>query len=252
MRVPLQYRPSATRRLSREQPRRPSMKFGLFGGARARGGPAGDSYAYHDFINYVVEAEQPRLFERFSGRTPFHRLWPGLGVDELAELSGRAHRAHSPRHRGRRVAVAQSDPRRRAGRDTRSPVERPARFRGRQGLPELRVLRVLHPARRGDRALRRGDGGDPQGVDDARPVLLSRQALAVRQRRRRAEPDPAAAPAVLARRRQRRIDPPCRARRIQSAARPDRTHRSDHRARRRPSARNASGSAGPTTRRWSG
>src|SRR5262249_29956133 len=35
------------------------MKFGLFGGARARGGPAGDSYAYHDFINYVVEAEQP-------------------------------------------------------------------------------------------------------------------------------------------------------------------------------------------------
>src|SRR6516162_8813331 len=34
------------------------MKFGLFGGARARGGPAGDSYAYHDFINYVVEAER--------------------------------------------------------------------------------------------------------------------------------------------------------------------------------------------------
>ena len=34
------------------------MKFGLFGGARARGGPAGDSHAYHDFINYVVEAER--------------------------------------------------------------------------------------------------------------------------------------------------------------------------------------------------
>jgi len=34
------------------------MKFGLFGGARARGGPAGDSYAYHDFIKYVVEAER--------------------------------------------------------------------------------------------------------------------------------------------------------------------------------------------------
>ena len=34
------------------------MKFGLFGGARARGGPAGDSSAYHDFINYVVEAEK--------------------------------------------------------------------------------------------------------------------------------------------------------------------------------------------------
>jgi alkanesulfonate monooxygenase SsuD/methylene tetrahydromethanopterin reductase-like flavin-dependent oxidoreductase (luciferase family) len=34
------------------------MKFGLFGGARARGGPAGDSAAYHDFVNYVVEAER--------------------------------------------------------------------------------------------------------------------------------------------------------------------------------------------------
>ena len=31
------------------------MKFGLFGGARARGGPAGDSHAYHDFVNYVIE-----------------------------------------------------------------------------------------------------------------------------------------------------------------------------------------------------
>src|SRR5580704_3739729 len=34
------------------------MKFGLFGGARARGGPAGDSEGYHDFIKYVVEAER--------------------------------------------------------------------------------------------------------------------------------------------------------------------------------------------------
>ena len=34
------------------------MKFGLFGGARAKGGPAGDSSAYHDFVNYVVEAER--------------------------------------------------------------------------------------------------------------------------------------------------------------------------------------------------
>jgi len=34
------------------------MKFGLFGGARARGGPADDSEGYHDFINYIVEAER--------------------------------------------------------------------------------------------------------------------------------------------------------------------------------------------------
>src|SRR5260370_29154911 len=35
-----------------------SMKFGLFGGARARGGPAGDSEGYHNFIKYVVAAEE--------------------------------------------------------------------------------------------------------------------------------------------------------------------------------------------------
>src|SRR6202162_1010332 len=34
------------------------MKFGLFGGARARGGPAGDSDGVHDFIKYVVAAEE--------------------------------------------------------------------------------------------------------------------------------------------------------------------------------------------------
>jgi alkanesulfonate monooxygenase SsuD/methylene tetrahydromethanopterin reductase-like flavin-dependent oxidoreductase (luciferase family) len=34
------------------------MKFGLFGGARAaRGGPAGDSQGYADYIDYVCEAE---------------------------------------------------------------------------------------------------------------------------------------------------------------------------------------------------
>src|SRR5919107_433668 len=34
------------------------MKFGLFGGGRARGGPAGDSEGYHDFIRYIVAAEE--------------------------------------------------------------------------------------------------------------------------------------------------------------------------------------------------
>ena len=33
------------------------MKFGLFGGARAAGGPAGDSQGYADYVNYVCEAE---------------------------------------------------------------------------------------------------------------------------------------------------------------------------------------------------
>src|SRR5438067_11049502 len=35
-----------------------AMKFGRFGGARARGGPAGDSDGYHSFINYIIEAER--------------------------------------------------------------------------------------------------------------------------------------------------------------------------------------------------
>jgi alkanesulfonate monooxygenase SsuD/methylene tetrahydromethanopterin reductase-like flavin-dependent oxidoreductase (luciferase family) len=38
--------------------RRAAMKFGLFGGARARGGPTGDSEGYHDFIRYVIAAEE--------------------------------------------------------------------------------------------------------------------------------------------------------------------------------------------------
>src|SRR5271156_5898246 len=34
-----------------------ALKFGLFGGARARGGPADDSAGYHEFIRYIVSAE---------------------------------------------------------------------------------------------------------------------------------------------------------------------------------------------------
>jgi len=36
----------------------PSNEIRVFRGARARGGPAGDSAAYHDCINYVIEAEK--------------------------------------------------------------------------------------------------------------------------------------------------------------------------------------------------
>ena len=157
------------------------------------------------FRQLCCRGREARLFERVFGRAPFHRLWPGVGVDEPPCLSGGAHRAHSPRHRRRRLALAQPDPGRRAGRHPRPPLERAPRFRRRQGLSRIRIPGLLYLARGGDRALRRGDGGDPQGLDFAGPVLLPGQALAFRQCRRRAEPDPAAAPAVLARRRQRRI-----------------------------------------------
>jgi alkanesulfonate monooxygenase SsuD/methylene tetrahydromethanopterin reductase-like flavin-dependent oxidoreductase (luciferase family) len=57
--VPILARIVALRRQSSlAQVRRRRMKFGLFGGARARGGPAGDSEGYHEFIKYVVAAEE--------------------------------------------------------------------------------------------------------------------------------------------------------------------------------------------------
>ena len=109
-----------------------------------------------------------RLFQRLPGRASFHRLRPGLGVLEPALLSGGAHRADPSRHRGRRAALAQPGAGRRGGGDPRSAVERPARFRRRQRLSAVRVFRLLHPAGRGDRALRRSDRRHPPGPGPAR------------------------------------------------------------------------------------
>ena len=135
------------------------------GHAAARPGDSSRLSRLHQLCRRGREA---RVFERLSGRAPLHRLWPGLGLDEPAGLSGRPHRADPARHRRRRAALAQPDPGRRAGGDPRPVVERPARFRGRQGLSRLRILRLLHSARGGDRAVRRGDGRHPQGVDEHR------------------------------------------------------------------------------------
>src|SRR5246127_4513663 len=69
------------------------MKFGLFGGARARGGPAGDSAAYHDFINYVVEAEKLGFSSVFLVEhhfTGFGQVSASMSL--LAYLAGRTER----------------------------------------------------------------------------------------------------------------------------------------------------------------
>src|ERR1700740_61894 len=50
------------------------MKFGLFGGARARGGPAGDSDGYHNFIKYVVAAAELVFSSVFLGEHHFTGL----------------------------------------------------------------------------------------------------------------------------------------------------------------------------------
>ena len=155
------------------------MQFGLFGGARTkRSIGLEDSQGYQSFIDYVIEADKLGLQAALHGRASLHRPGPGLRLDDRAGLSRGAHPAHPARHRGGRAAVAQSGADRRAGRDARPADRRPGRFRRRQGLSQGRVRRLLHPDRRGDRALRRGDGDHPQGVDDRRPLQPSQQALA--------------------------------------------------------------------------
>ena len=155
------------------------MKFGLFGGARAKGGPAGDSHAYHDFVNYVVEAEKLGFSSVFLVEhhfTGFGQVSASMSL--LAYLAARTERIrlgtavvvlpwHNP------VLVAEQA----ATLDLLSNGR--LDFGVGKGYRSLRIFRLLHRARGGDRALRRGDGGDPQGVDLARPVLLSRQALAL-------------------------------------------------------------------------
>jgi probable F420-dependent oxidoreductase len=69
------------------------MKFGLFGGARAKGGPAGDSHAYHDFVNYVVEAERLGFSSVFLVEhhfTGFGQVSASMGL--LAYLAARTER----------------------------------------------------------------------------------------------------------------------------------------------------------------
>ncbi len=173
------------------------MRFGLFGGARSRGGgPQGDSTGYKRIYRLCMRGRKAGLPQRFHRRASFHRLRPGLRLAQPPELSRGAHRAYPARHGGRGAAVAQSRAGRRAGGDARSPVGRSARFRRRQGLSRLRVRRLLRSARGGDRTLRRGDDGHPQGVDRrGRALLASRRALAFRQCRGRARAGAAAASA---------------------------------------------------------
>ncbi len=63
------------------------------------------------------------------------------------------------RQLGDGAALAPSGAARRAGRDARRDVGRPARFRHRQGLPLQRVHGLQHPAGGGRRALRGGARG---------------------------------------------------------------------------------------------
>ena len=127
-----------------------------------------------------------RLSQHLLGRAPFHRLVAGLGNAEPPDLPRGTHQDPAPRHGCHGSALAQSGAARRAGRDPRRTLRRPARFRDWQGLSPQRIHRLLHPKRGGRRAVRGGLRGYPQGVDLRRALLPSWQVLEFRQYRRRA------------------------------------------------------------------
>jgi alkanesulfonate monooxygenase SsuD/methylene tetrahydromethanopterin reductase-like flavin-dependent oxidoreductase (luciferase family) len=200
--------------------------------ARARRGPTGDSHAYHDFVNYVIEAEKLGFSSVFLVEhhfTGFGQVSASMSL--LAYLAARTDRIRL----GTAVVVL--------------PWHNPILVAEQAAtLDLLSNGRLDFGVGKGYRSYEFSGFCIPpeeatERFDEAMEVIrtawtspgrfsLSRQALEVRQCRRRAEPDPAAASALLARRRQCRIDPPCRARGLQPLARPDSTHRSDHRPRR--------------------
>ena len=177
------------------------MRFGLFGGARTEiGDQVSDSHNLYRVRRLHLRGRGARLSQRLPGRAPFHRLRPGLGDAEFPDLSRRQDDDAAARHRGAGVALAQPGAARRAGRDPGPPVERPVRFRHRQGLSLGRVPRLLHPDGGGRGALS-GDGRvSAQGMDDAGPVFASRQILAFRGCRHRAGAGAEAASAIVDRR----------------------------------------------------
>ena len=224
------------------------MKFGLFGGARARGGPAGDSHGYHDFINYVIEAEKLGFSSVFLVEhhfTGFGQVSASLNL--LAYLAARTERIrlgtavvvlpwHNP------VLVAEQA----ATLDLLSNGRldfgvgkgyRPYEFSGFCIPPEeaterfdeaMEVIRKAWTSK--GRFSHHGKWWhydnivvEPAPIQQPHPPFWLGAGSA-------------------------EFDPPRRARGLQPAARPDRADRSDHRPRRAPSARNASGSAGATTR----
>ena len=208
------------------------MKFGLFGGAKSAGeGSVGDSLGYRKYIDYVLSAEELGYHSVFVVEHHFTGVGQlSASLNFLSYLAGRTSRIrlgtavvvlpwHNPVLLAEQVATA------------RPAVQRPLRLRRRQGLPAAGVRGLLHPHRGGNRAVRRDHGLPAQGMDRRRPLLAPWQALALREHRHRAAPRPAAASAAVDGRGQLRVDPACGARGLQSAARPDRAGRPDHRAR---------------------
>ena len=179
------------------------MKFGLFGGAKSSGaGPSGDSQTYNAFIDYVLYAEElgyESLFvveHHFTGNSQV-----SASLNLLSFLAGRT-LAHAARYRRRGAALAQSGAAGRAGGDARPSLQRPFRFRRRQGLSRFRVRELLHPEGGSDRALRGVHRDHATRLDQRGALHPPGQALDLPRHRRRAAAVAAPASAVLDGRRQ--------------------------------------------------
>ena len=175
------------------------MKFGLFGSAQARrGGSDIELGAGFSRVHRLqCRGRSARLRVDLRGRASLHRLRPGVGEPQSADLGGGAHLDPAARHRRAGAALAQSGAARRTGRDHRPAVRRAARIRRRQGLSPQRVRGLLHPDCRGRRTLRGVARADRQVVDQRSAFLASRQVLAIRGHRGRAADAAEAASADL-------------------------------------------------------
>ena len=133
----------------------------------------------------------PRLLLGLGRRTPLLRLRHLPLPGDRARRRGPDHEADAARHRHRRPAVPQPDPRRRGARLRRPDQRWAPRRRLRPRLPTARDRRVRHRPAAHPLDRQRGDGGDPPGVDAGRGEL-PRRALPVRGLGRVAQAVPAA------------------------------------------------------------
>ena len=141
------------------------MRFGLFGGARTKRSVRRRRQPRLPGLHRLrAGGRAARLPQHVHGGAPLHRPGPGLGLHDAAGLPGREDPAHPARHRGGGAALAQPGAGRGAGGDARPALRRALRLRRRQGLPQGRVRRLLHPASR-----KRGSASTRRWRSSARP-----------------------------------------------------------------------------------
>ena len=111
------------------------MQFGIFGSAQANSHDLGPEtgQGFRDYLDYAIEAEALGFRSSFLVEHHFTG-WNQVSATLMLQTA-LAMRTTTCWYRGDRAAVAQSGAACRAGRDTRSDLRWPARFRRRQGLP---------------------------------------------------------------------------------------------------------------------